>query len=141
MLQQFVCIRPACRCLPPAEPPVANTLGTPAIVFDTESNVSVDCRAAFFLSFLNNSNNTQQHPPHLTPRTTTTYSRYWTLAEAKPQHWEVLQSPLPSDLRYRQDLAALAAGDLDKAQHYKEVLERQQRSDRKLREAAGVFEH
>lgn len=67
--------------------------------------------------------------------------RYWTLSEAKPQHWEVLQQPLPSDIRYRQDLAALAAGNLDQAQHYKEVLERQQRSDRKLREAAGVFEH
>lgn len=67
--------------------------------------------------------------------------RYWTLAEAKPQHWDVLQDALPSDLRFRQDLAALAAGDLEQAQHYKEVLERQQRSDRKLREAAGVFEH
>jgi GAF domain-containing protein len=67
--------------------------------------------------------------------------RYWTLAEAKPQHWQAHENALPSDLRFRQDLAALAAGNLEQAQHYKEVLERQQRSDRKLRETAGVFEH
>jgi hypothetical protein len=67
--------------------------------------------------------------------------RYWTLAEAKPQHWEVPDSPLPSDIRFRQDLAALAACDLHKAQHYKELLEKQQRADRKLRETAGIYEH
>lgn len=67
--------------------------------------------------------------------------RFWTLTEAKPQHWEVLSSPLPSDVRYRQDLAALASGDLEQAQHYKELLEKQQRGDRKLREAAGVIYH
>lgn len=67
--------------------------------------------------------------------------RYWTLSEAKPQHWEVLSGPLPSDVRYRQDLASLASGDLEGAQHYKELLEKQQRSDRKLRETAGIYEH
>ena len=50
-------------------------------------------------------------------------------------------SPLPSDVRYRQDLAALAGGDLEGAQARKELLEKQQRVDRKLRETAGVFEH
>jgi hypothetical protein len=67
--------------------------------------------------------------------------RYWTLTEAQPQRWRVDEAPLPSDLRFRQDLAAVASGDQAGAQHWKEVLEQQQRADRKLREAAGVFEH
>lgn len=67
--------------------------------------------------------------------------RFWTLTEATPQHWEVLPSPLPSDVRFRQDLAALASHDLEGAQHYKELLEKQQRADRKLRETAGIYEH
>jgi hypothetical protein len=67
--------------------------------------------------------------------------RYWTLNEATSQRWVPAPAPLPSDLRFRQDLAALAGGDQAAAQHWKEVLEQQQRSDRKLREEAGVYEH
>lgn len=63
------------------------------------------------------------------------------MADGTPQRWQVLPQPLPSDSRFRQDLAALAQGNQEQAQHWKEVLEQQQRSDRKLREAAGVFEH
>lgn len=103
------------------------TCSQPALVFTVLEwhFTSSDLRRLFFYTI----------PCVLVPR------RYWTLAEAKPQHWEVLDSPLPSDIRFRQDLAALAACDLDKAQHYKELLEKQQRADRKLRETAGIYEH
>ncbi|WIA33504.1 hypothetical protein OEZ86_006630 [Tetradesmus obliquus] len=67
--------------------------------------------------------------------------RYWTLAEATPQHFAPAARPLPSDLSLRPDLKAVAAGDMDAAQRHKEAGEHQQRSDRRLREAAGVFEH
>eukprot|EP00775_Hariotina_reticulata_P005712 gene5712-5952_t len=52
---------------------------------------------------------------------------------------EPASADAPDD--YRQDLSSLAEGDLAAAQHWKEVLEQQQRADRKLRESAGVFEH
>lgn len=67
--------------------------------------------------------------------------RYWTLSEANRQHFKPASNPLPSDLQYRQDLAAVAAGDMAAAQRYKEEGEQQQRADRRLRESAGVFEH
>jgi hypothetical protein len=68
-------------------------------------------------------------------------ARYWTLAEATPQHFKPAASLLPSDLSLRPDLKAVARGDMDGAQRYKEEGEHQQRADRRLREAAGVFEH
>lgn len=66
---------------------------------------------------------------------------FWTLSDSAPTRWHVPEQPLPSDVRCRRDLASLAEGDMDGAQHWKEVLEQQQRADRKLREAAGVYEH
>ena len=36
--------------------------------------------------------------------------RWWTLAEEARQEWEPEAHPLPSDCRYREDLALLAAG-------------------------------
>lgn len=59
--------------------------------------------------------------------------RRWTLAEDAPEEWDPLPAPLPSDARYREDLAALAAGDLLLAQRAKEALEQRQRADAKLR--------
>ncbi len=51
--------------------------------------------------------------------------------------WEPVPHPLPSDCRYREDLAALAAGDVKAAQAAKEALEQRQRADAKLRKAGG----
>ena len=48
---------------------------------------------------------------------------------------------LPSDAEARRDLRALQRGDREAAQRLKEEMEVEQRADRKLREAAGVFEH
>lgn len=68
--------------------------------------------------------------------------RYWTLAETQPQHWGApAGSVLPSDAGARRDLRALKAGDREGAQRVKEEMEVEQRNDKKLREAAGVFEH
>mmetsp|Transcript_35594 Transcript_35594/g.79082 ORF Transcript_35594/g.79082 Transcript_35594/m.79082 type:complete len:531 (+) Transcript_35594:289-1881(+) len=60
--------------------------------------------------------------------------RYWSLAKEKPEKWQPVQNPLPSDARYRHDLAVLARGDLKQAQEWKEKLENLQRRDKKLRE-------
>jgi hypothetical protein len=68
-------------------------------------------------------------------------ARYWTLAEATPQHFQPAANPLPSDLSLRPDLKAVARGDMAAAQRHKEEGEHQQRADRRLREAAGVYEH
>lgn len=59
--------------------------------------------------------------------------RWWTLAEEPAIDWEPAASPLPSDCRYRQDLALLAAGDVKASQAAKEALEQRQRADAKLR--------
>ena len=45
--------------------------------------------------------------------------------------------PLPSDCRYREDLVALKAGDLERAQRAKEYLENVQRYCAKLRKQGG----
>ncbi|KAL4458310.1 hypothetical protein ABPG75_013175 [Micractinium tetrahymenae] len=59
--------------------------------------------------------------------------RYWTLLEERHEEWQPEEQPLPSDCRYRQDLALLAAGDVKAAQAAKEALEQRQRQDAKLR--------
>lgn len=59
--------------------------------------------------------------------------RYWTLKSAKPDQWQPAPDPLPSDSRFRQDLACVARGDLKAAQEWKERLEHRQRADKKLR--------
>ncbi|PRW59937.1 Oxysterol-binding 9 [Chlorella sorokiniana] len=63
--------------------------------------------------------------------------RWWTLLEEAAVEWEPVPHPLPSDCRYRDDLAALAAGDVKAAQAAKEALEQRQRADAKLRKAGG----
>eukprot|EP00877_Chromochloris_zofingiensis_P003387 jgi/Chrzof1/13049/Cz07g18010.t1 len=69
------------------------------------------------------------------------YKRYWTLSESQRSHWKPVTNPLPSDSSYRQDLAHLASGDKQGAQHWKEVMEQQQRADKTLRVQAGVHEN
>ncbi len=59
--------------------------------------------------------------------------RYWTLLEELHEEWQPEKDPLPSDCRFRRDLALLAAGDVKGAQVAKEALEQQQRQDAKLR--------
>ncbi|GBF92151.1 hypothetical protein Rsub_04498 [Raphidocelis subcapitata] len=70
-------------------------------------------------------------------------TRYWTLAESRPSLWgpPSAGAPLPSDAGARRDLRALQEGDRERSQKVKEEMEVEQRTDRKLREAAGVFEH
>ena len=62
--------------------------------------------------------------------------RWWTLVEEPAVEWQPVAAPLPSDCRYREDLALLAAGDVRAAQAAKEALEQRQRADAKLRKAA-----
>jgi len=52
--------------------------------------------------------------------------------------WRSVDRPLPSDCRLREDLDLLAAGDEAESQRWKEVLERRQRHDKKLREEAAA---
>jgi hypothetical protein len=63
--------------------------------------------------------------------------RYWTLAEEEPAEWVPDPDPLPSDVRFRADLADLARGDLAAAQQSKEELEARQRLEAKLRKEGG----
>ena len=60
--------------------------------------------------------------------------RFWTLNEEQSdQGWIPDPHPLPSDTRFREDLALLLAEDVDAAQVAKEALENRQRADAKLR--------
>jgi len=63
--------------------------------------------------------------------------RYWTLLDTQPDKWTQLQRPLPSDCSKRLDLQTLLSGDVVAAQEMKERLENLQRSDVKIRKAAG----
>lgn len=59
--------------------------------------------------------------------------RYWTLGEEAPDTWQPDPNPLPSDLRYREDLVLLQRNDIKLGQQAKEMLEHRQRADVKLR--------
>ncbi|KAL6769012.1 hypothetical protein ACKKBF_B17130 [Auxenochlorella protothecoides x Auxenochlorella symbiontica] len=63
--------------------------------------------------------------------------RAWVLAEEERGEWAPEAAPLPSDCRFRRDLAALRGGsaDLAAAQVAKELLETLQRQDAKQRKA------
>ncbi|KAL3130634.1 hypothetical protein ABBQ38_008026 [Trebouxia sp. C0009 RCD-2024] len=63
--------------------------------------------------------------------------RYWTLNDAHPDKWMPFQYPLPSDCSKRLDLQTLLSGDIAAAQEMKVELENLQRSDAKIRKAAG----
>ena len=62
--------------------------------------------------------------------------RYWNLLGQAPDLWQPDPNPLPSDGRFRQDLAVLLTGDIKGSQMWKEKLENMQRADKKLREVA-----
>lgn len=59
--------------------------------------------------------------------------RMWNIGEHKPSYPEPVPNPLPSDSRFREDLVALANGDLEGSQQWKEKLEDKQRREKKLR--------
>ena len=74
-------------------------------------------------------------------------TRFWTMNEedqavcggcdsGRKKEWIPDPNPLPSDARYRPDMAALAAGDMQEAQAAKDRLENLQRTDAKLRKLA-----
>ncbi len=64
--------------------------------------------------------------------------RFWTLNEEGTPTWIPDKNPLPSDTRFREDLALLLAGNVPAAQVAKEALEVQQRQDAKLRKASSA---
>ena len=63
--------------------------------------------------------------------------RAFTLAEEEAEAWLPDPHPLPSDSRFREDLAALLQGDLPAAQAAKEALEQRQRTDARWRRASS----
>lgn len=63
--------------------------------------------------------------------------RYWTLNDARPDKWMPIQNSLPSDCSKRLDLQTLLSGNVVAAQDMKVELENLQRSDVKIRKAAG----
>lgn len=65
--------------------------------------------------------------------------RYWTLNDVQPDQWMPFQHLLPSDCSKRLDLQTLLSGDIAAAQDMKVELENLQRSDAKIRKAAGTL--
>mmetsp|Transcript_1426 Transcript_1426/g.4252 ORF Transcript_1426/g.4252 Transcript_1426/m.4252 type:complete len:430 (+) Transcript_1426:162-1451(+) len=63
--------------------------------------------------------------------------RRWTLVEEMAEEWVPVPDPLPSDSRFRLDLATLKEGDQAGAQAAKEALENRQRHDAKTRKEAN----
>ncbi|KAF5838591.1 hypothetical protein DUNSADRAFT_2575 [Dunaliella salina] len=61
--------------------------------------------------------------------------RLWTWATEVCERFSPIETPLPSDSRFRQDLVALHEGDMAEAGRWKVLLEQQQRADKALREA------
>jgi hypothetical protein len=59
---------------------------------------------------------------------------YWSFGSPWPYELQYFDNPLPSDSNYRQDILYMRAGDENKAQEAKVVLEERQRADRKLKE-------
>ena len=66
--------------------------------------------------------------------------RYWTLLDVQPDKWVQTQPLLPSDCSKRLDLQTLLSNDMVAAQDMKTKLENLQRSDAKIRKAAGSLE-
>ena len=67
--------------------------------------------------------------------------RYWTMAEDNAETWRPASDPLPSDVRFREDLQELQGGNVVRAQEAKEWMENVQRRDKKLRMEAGGGKH
>lgn len=60
--------------------------------------------------------------------------RVWDAAWGSGKRLASVAEPLPSDCRYRKDIASLVEGDLEESQRWKVQLEEAQRRDRKLRQ-------
>jgi len=58
---------------------------------------------------------------------------YWTIDKQKPNSCKPVKDPLPSDVRFREDMVWLKYGNLQNAGDWKVRLEEQQRWDRKIR--------
>lgn len=65
-------------------------------------------------------------------------TRRWSIMETAPSQWTQVAAPLPSDSRFRLDLATLAEGDIVGAQEAKVALEERQRHDAKVRKEANA---
>jgi len=61
----------------------------------------------------------------------------WEYSKYRPLKLKYINNPLPSDSRFRTDLIALLNHDNMKAQEEKDILEDQQRSDKKMRKSAN----
>jgi len=61
---------------------------------------------------------------------------YWAKGTVTPFKIALHEEPLPSDSRFREDLAILIKGDLDEAQKWKSALEEKQRAEKHLRKEA-----
>jgi len=61
--------------------------------------------------------------------------RYWAYENSDQKRYMpiIVKNPLPSDSRFREDVAAMVAGDLDQATEWKLKLEEKQRAEAKLR--------
>ncbi|GIL91569.1 hypothetical protein Vretimale_18434 [Volvox reticuliferus] len=68
--------------------------------------------------------------------------RLWDIRTSRLIPAMALENPLPSDCRHRNDVVYLKAGDQVQSQEWKQILEEQQRKDRKLRREGGCsFDH
>lgn len=65
----------------------------------------------------------------------------WELSKLSPMVARPVDNPLPSDCRYREDLQALKAGDIEGAQRWKVKLEEKQRAEAKLRKEHSKKHH
>jgi len=60
-------------------------------------------------------------------------TEFWHIDKVKPAAYKPTENPLPSDVRFREDLVWLKYGNMKHAEDWKLRLEEQQRWDRKLR--------
>jgi len=58
---------------------------------------------------------------------------FWNIDRAKPASYKPIEDPIPSDVRFREDLIWLKYGNVKMAEDWKIRLEEQQRHDRKMR--------
>lgn len=63
-------------------------------------------------------------------------NKYWRFADSRPYRLRPGNDLLPSDSSLRKDLYLLSRGEEEKAQEKKDILENQQKNDKKLRKAA-----
>ncbi|KJE91894.1 hypothetical protein CAOG_02957 [Capsaspora owczarzaki ATCC 30864] len=64
--------------------------------------------------------------------------RFWELGQQKPSSVFPVADPLPTDSRFREDVQALAEGDLERAEELKTLTEEKQRYLRRVEQASGA---